>query len=160
MATFTLLHVILSLVGILSGFVVVFGLLNAKKLDLWTSLFLLTTVATSVTGFFFPFQRLLPSHILGIISLIVLAIAIIALYGFHLAGVWRRVYVVSAVSALYFNMFVLVVQLFQKVAALKALAPTQSEPPFLVSQLMLLLLFIALGVSAAKKFRVETFRTA
>ena len=129
-ATYTFLHVLISLVGIASGFVVLFGLLTKKRLDRWTALFLITTAATSVTGFGFPVHELLPSHKVGIISLVVLTAAFFARYRFHLAGSWRWIYVVGAVLALYFNVFVLVVQLFLKVPALKALAPTQKEPPF------------------------------
>src|SRR5437899_2981129 len=154
-STFTLVHVLLSLVGIGSGFVVIFGLLTSKRLDGWTALFLATTVATSVTGFGFPFHRLLPSHIVGIISLVVLAVAILARYRFHLAGAWRPTYVVSAAVALYLNVFVLVAQLFAKVPGLKALAPTQSEPPFLIVQVIVLAAFIALTIRAAIRFRTE-----
>src|SRR5713226_4776774 len=107
-----------------------FGLLGGKQLDKWTALFLLTTVLTSVTGFFFPFDHLLPSHKVGIISLLVLAMAILARYALHLTGAWRRIYMICAVVALYLNVFVAVVQAFQKVPALKAMAPTQSELPF------------------------------
>ena len=152
-STYTLLHVVISLVGIGSGFVVLFGLLAGKRLDGWTALFLATTVATSVTGFGFPFDHLLPSHIVGILSLVVLALAIVARYALHLAGAWRRVYVISAVVALYFNTFVLVVQSFLKVPALHALAPTQAEPPFAIAQGAVLVLFIVLGTLAAKRFR-------
>jgi len=126
MTTFTFVHVVLSLVGIFSGFVVVFGLIAAKRLDIWTAVFLASTVATSVTGFLFPFEHFLPSHGVGILSLVVLAVAILARYAFHLAGAWRRIYAVSAVIALYLNVFVLIVQLFQKVPALETMAPTQS----------------------------------
>src|SRR5271154_3745642 len=115
LSTFTLVHVIISLVGIGSGFIVLYGLLTGKRLDGWTALFLATTVATSVTGFFFPFDHLLPSHKVGIISLVVLAIAIVARYALHLAGAWRRIYVITAIIALYLNVFVLVVQSFEKV---------------------------------------------
>ena len=160
MSTFTFAHVVLSLVGIGSGFVVVLGLLTAKRLDGWTALFLATTVLTSVTGFFFPFHRFLPSHAVGILSLIVLALAISALYVRHLAGAWRRTYVISVVIALYFNVFVLVAQLFQKVPALRAMAPTQSEPPFKITQLAVLALFIALAILAAMRFRDTRVRTA
>ena len=132
--TFTLVHVVLSLVGIFSGLVVVAGLIAAKRLDVWTAVFLASTVATSVTGFLFPVEHFMPSHGVGILSLVVLAVAILARYAFHLAGAWRWIYVVSAAVALYLNVFVLIVQLFQKVPALKALAPTQSEPPFLLTQ--------------------------
>lgn len=155
LSTFTLVHVLISLVGIASGLVVLYGLLSAKRLDGWTSLFLITTVLTSVTGFGFPFDHLLPSHKVGIISLVLLAIAILARYGLHMAGAWRWIYVVTAVMSLYLNVFVLVVQGFEKLPALKALAPTQSEPPFLVAQLLVLALFIVLGIFAVKKFHPE-----
>jgi hypothetical protein len=154
-ATYTFLHVLISLVGIGSGFVVLWGLLASKRLDGWTALFLATTVATSVTGFGFPFHHLLPSHIVGILSLVVLAVAILARYRFHLAGAWRPIYVVGAAVALYLNVFVLVAQLFSKVPGLKALAPTQSEPPFLIAQLIVLALFIWLTILAAIRFRNE-----
>jgi len=154
-ATYTLVHVILSLVGIVSGLVVMYGLLTAKRLDGWTGVFLATTVATSATGFGFPFDHLLPSHKVGILSLTVLAVAILARYVFHLAGAWRRVYVIAAAIALYLNVFVAVVQAFEKVPSLKAMAPTQSEPPFLLAQLIVLVLFIGLTVVAARKFRIE-----
>jgi len=155
LSTFTLVHVVISLVGIVSGFVVLFGLLTAKRLDGFTALFLLTTVLTSVTGFGFPFDHLLPSHKVGIISLGVLAVAIAARYLLRLAGAWRWIYVVAAVMALYLNVFVLVVQAFEKVPVLKAMAPTQSEPPFLVAQLVVLTLFIVLGFFAVRKFQPE-----
>jgi hypothetical protein len=151
---FTLFHVVISLLGILSGFVVMFGLLSNNPLDGWTEFFLVTTVATSVTGFFFPFQRLLPSHIVGIISLVVLAVVIYARYSGHLEGAWRWIYVVGAVLAQYLNFFVLIVQCFQKIPVLKALAPTQKEPPFLLTQLIFLILFVVLGVAAVIKFQV------
>src|SRR6266404_2107877 len=125
---YTLIHVAISLVGIFSGFVVLLGLLSGKRLDGWTALFLTTTVATSVTGFFFPVHHFMPSHVVGIISLIVLAVAIYARYNRALAGGWRKTYVIGAVIALYLNVFVGIVQAFQKVPALKALAPTQTEP--------------------------------
>ncbi len=153
LATFTAVHVALSLIGIVSGFIIMYGLLNAKRLDRWTALFLVTTVATSVTGFGFPFDHLLPSHKLGIISLVVLAVAILARYAMHLAGGWRWIYVVTAVMGLYLNVFVLVVQCFRRVPVLKAMAPTQTEPPFLVAQLVVLVLFVVLGIAAVKKFR-------
>jgi len=125
MKTFTLIHVVISLVAILSGFAVLFGLLIAKRLDGWTGLFLAATVATSVTGFFFPFHGITPAIVTGIVSLVVLAVAIFARYARHLVGAWRKTYVMSAVLALYLNVFVLIVQSFQKVPALKDLAPTQ-----------------------------------
>ena len=153
--TYTILHVIISLIGIGSGVLVVFGFLNGKRLNRWTELFLVTTVLTSVTGFGFPFTHLLPSHIVAIISLAVLAVAIAALYGFHLSGAWRSTYVVTCVAALYFNVFVLVVQLFLKVPALHALAPKGSEPPFAIAQLVVLAAFIALGILGVKRFRLD-----
>jgi hypothetical protein len=153
LSTFTFLHVIISLIGIGSGLVVLYGLLVGKRLDGVTAIFLLSTVLTSVTGFFFPFEHLLPSHIVGIISLGLLALAILARYSFHLAGVWRSTYVVSAVMALYLNCFVLVVQAFLKAPALHALAPNGKEPPFLATQLILLALFVVLAILAAKRFK-------
>jgi hypothetical protein len=149
---FTLLHVILSLVGIVTGFIVLAGLVNAKKLDGWTAIFLASTVLTSVTGFFLPATHFMPSHAIGILSLIVLSIAIAARYPFNLQGHWRRTYVVAAMIALYFNFFVLIVQSFMKIDALKALAPTQSEPPFMLAQLLALILFVVLTIVARRRF--------
>jgi hypothetical protein len=160
MTLLTFAHVVLSLIGILAGFVVVLGLLTTKRLDGWTALFLASTVLTSVTGFLFPFHRFLPSHGVGITSLIVMATAIFARRARHLAGAWRRTYVLSAVIALYLNVFVLIVQLFRKVPALKAMAPTQSEPPFKVTQLIVLVLFIVLAITASVRFRDEQLRSA
>ena len=159
MTTFTFVHVMLSLIGIFSGFVVVFGLLAGKRLDGWTALFLVSTVATSVTGFLLPFEHVMPSHVVGILSLVVLAVAILARYALHLAGVWRGIYVVSAVMALYLNVFVLIAQLFLKVPALKEMAPTQSEPPFLVTQVVFLAFFVVFAIAAAIRFRNEPVRT-
>jgi hypothetical protein len=156
MTTFTFVHVVISLAGILSGLVVLFGLIAGKRLDGWTALFLITTVATSVTGFMFPFHKLLPSHVVGVISLVVLAIAVYARYSRHLAGGWLRTYVISSVIALYLNVFVLIVQLFEKVPALNAMAPTQSEPPFKITQVVVLAIFVVLGIFAAKGFRERT----
>ncbi len=158
--TFTIVHVVLSLVGIGSGVVVLYGLLTRKRLDRWTALFLASTVATSVTGFGFPFDHLLPSHVVGVISLLVLAVAIVARYALHLNGAWGRLYVITAMVALYLNVFVLVVQLFQKVPTLNALAPTQSEPAFVLAQLAVLALFVALTAAAAIRFRNAPVRTA
>ena len=160
MTLLTFVHVLLSLIGIGSGFVVLFGLLTSRRLNGWTALFLVTTVLTSVTGFLFPFHRFLPSHGVGVISLIVLAVAIFARYTRQLAGAWRRSYVICAMTALYLNVFVLAVQLFEKVPALKAMAPTQSEPLFKIAQLALLALFIVLTVLSAVKFRDTAVRTA
>jgi hypothetical protein len=160
LSPFTKLHVVISLIGIGSGLVVMCGLLVGQKLNRWTALFLISTALTSVTGFFFPFHGVTPAIVVGIISLIVLAVAILARYARHLAGSWRWIYVVTATIALYLNVFVLVVQLFQKVPALKALAPTQSEPPFAVTQLVVLVLFVLLTIIAAIKFRGEQLRRA
>ena len=160
MTTLTIVHVLISLIGIFSGFVVALGLLTAKRLDAWTALFLVSTVLTSATGFFFPFHRFLPSHGVGVISLVVLSIAVFARYARNLVRGWRRTYVVSAMVALYLNVFVLIVQLFQKVPALKVLAPTQTEAPFKVAQLFALVLFILLTVFAAIRFGGEQFHAA
>ena len=157
-AIYTFLHVLISLVGIGSGVVVMYGLLSGERLDGWTALFLVTTVATSVTGFGFPFEHLLPSHKVGILSLVVLALAILARYRFHFAGAWRGIYVICAALALYLNVFVAVVQAFLKLPALKALAPTQTESPFLVAQVGVLTLFVGLVIVAAKRFHVEPVR--
>jgi hypothetical protein len=151
--TFTLIHVVLSLIGIFAGLVVVGGLVAGKRLDGWTGVYLVTTVLTNVTGFGFPFVTLLPSHIVGILSLVVLAIVIVARYWKHLAGAWHGAYVVGAVLALYLNVFVLLVQLFRRLPALIVAAPTQKEPPFLVTQLVVLALFIWLGRAARRGFR-------
>ena len=154
MNAFTLFHVALSLVGIVSGLVVVFGMLGAKRMDGVTAIFLVTTTLTSVTGFFFPFEKLLPSHIVGITSLVVLTVTLIARYARHLEGVWRWIYVVTAMIALWFNCFVLVVQMFLKVPALHELAPKGSEPPFAIAQLILLLTMIVLTTFSVKRFRI------
>jgi len=150
--TFTLVHVILSLVGIASGLVVIFGMLGSNRLVGWTALFLASTILTSATGFFFPVAKLMPSHVVGIISLVFLAAALLALYVLRLGGAWRWIYVVSAMVALYLNVFVGVVQAFQKVPALHALAPTGSEPPFVIAQVVVILIFIVLGVFAVRNF--------
>jgi hypothetical protein len=155
MTPFTFFHVLLSLVGIFSGFIAVFGMIAGKRLDGLTALFLVTTALTSITGFFFPFHKLLPSHIVAMVSLAVLALAIPARYLLHLAGAWRKVYAVTASIALYLNVFVLVAQLFMKVPSLHVLAPTGTEPPFLISQVVVMVLFIALTIAAAIKFRTE-----
>jgi len=160
MTTYTIVHVVISVIGISTGWVVLFGLLAAKRLDGWTALFLASTVATSVTGFGFPFEHLLPSHVVGVISLVVLAAAVFARYARHLAGSWRRIYVIGAVASLYLNVFVLIVQSFQKIPVLKALAPTQSEPPFAIAQGVVLVLFVVLGFLAVGKFRPGLVRTA
>jgi len=153
-ATFTLVHVLISLVGIGSGLIVVYGLLTRKQLDGWTATFLATTILTSVTGFFFPVEHILPSHIVGVISLVVLAVALLARYGRHMQHSWRTIYVVCAIVALYLNVFVAVVQFFLKIPPVHALAPTQKEPPFLFAQLAVMAIFVVIGIFAVKKFRV------
>jgi hypothetical protein len=156
LATYTQIHVAISLIGIGSGLIVVFGMMSGKRMDGLTALFLITTALTSITGFFFPFEHITPGIILGILSLIVLAICIPARYTFHLAGTWRATYVITAVIALYFNCFVLIAQSFLKIPSLHALAPTGKEPPFAIAQGILLVLFIVLGVMATKKFHPIT----
>ena len=155
-STFTLLHVLISLAGIGSGAIVVFGLFNGKRLDGWTAIFVTTTVLTSVTGFLFPITHITPGIILGILSLLILTPTILARYVYELLGGWRATYVVGAMIALYFNCFVAVVQSFEKIPALKALAPTQKEPPFAIAQLFLLVLFVVIGVLAFRKFHPES----
>jgi hypothetical protein len=151
-AAFTEFHVLLSLAGIAAGFLVALAMLGAKRLPLLTAVFLLTTLATSVTGFMFHFASFGPPEIVGVISLLVLSVAIVALYSYKLAGSWRWIYVVTALCALYLNVFVGVVQTFQKVPFFHALAPTQTEPPFLVAQGVVLIAFVAFGVAAARKY--------
>jgi hypothetical protein len=152
-STFTVVHVVLSLIGIVSGIIVVVGMFGANRLTGWTALFLATTVLTSVTGFFFPSAHFGPAHVIGVISLVVLAVAIVALYFYRLAGSWRWIYVGSAVLALYLNVFVGVVQAFEKLPFLSRLAPTQSEPPFFIAQLVVMAIFVVLGILAAMRFR-------
>jgi hypothetical protein len=155
-ATFTLVHVILSLIGIVTGIIVVLAMMASRLLPGWTLVFLATTILTSVTGYFFPVDKILPSHIVGAISLVVLALAVIALYRFRVAGSWRWIYAVTAVFSLYLNVFVLVVQGFLKIGGLKALAPTQTEPPFVIAQGIVLVAFIAIGYFAVRRFHPET----
>src|SRR5713101_1345426 len=157
---YTIVHTLISLVAIFTGFVVLFGLLAGNRLDGWTKWFLITAVATTVTGFFFPFHGLTPAFKLGIISAFVLAITIYARYPRKLAGAWRWIYVIGAVISLYFNVFVLVVQSFEKIPALHAMAPTQTEPPFKLTQLVVLALFALLTIIAAIRFRPEQVSTA
>lgn len=151
--TYTAIHVVISLAGIASGLVVMYGFLTNRRLDAWTAIFLTTTVLTSLTGFGFPFKGITPGIKLGILSLIALAVAIIARYPLHLA--WRRTYVIASSMALYFNVFVLVVQSFEKVPALNALAPTQKETPFVVAQVAVLAIFVVLTALAVKRFHAE-----
>lgn len=158
-ATFTALHVVISLLAIGSGLVVLYGMLTAKRLDRWTGFFLATTTLTSLTGFAFPNEHVTPGQIVGAISLVVLAAAAVARYTLHMRGAWRPIYVVTAAVALYFNVFVLVVQSFEKVPALRALAPTQKEPPFAIAQLLVLAVFVWLTVLAVKRFRADGLAT-
>ena len=150
---FLQIHVVISLIGIASGLVVLLGLLSGKPLPGWTALFLLTTILTSLTGFPLPPFGFDPPRAIGILLLVLMAAAVLALYVFHLAGAWRWIYVVTAVASLYLNVFVGVVQSFQKLSFLQPLAPTQSEPPFVIAQLVVLVAFIALGALAVIRFR-------
>jgi hypothetical protein len=152
-AAFTQFHVLISLIGIASGIVVAFAMLGSNRPPVLTAIFVFTTVATSVTGFMFHFTSFGPPEIVGVISLLDLAVVILALYSYKLVGAWRWIYVTTALLALYLNVFVGVVQTFQKVPFFHALAPTQTEPPFAVAQGLVLIAFIALGVAAVKKFR-------
>ena len=152
---YTIIHTLISLIAILTGVVVVLGMLAAKRLDGWTKWFLITALATTVTGFFFPFHGFTPAIGLGIISLPFLALTAFACYSKHLIGAWRWVYVIGAVICLYFNVFVLVVQLFEKVPTLNAMAPTQTESPFKLTQLIVLAIFVLLGIVAVIRFRAE-----
>ena len=158
MHIYTIIHTLISLVAIFTGFVVLFGLLVGNRLDAWTKWFLITAVATTVTGFFFPFHGITPAIKLGIISSVVLLVTIFARYAKHLAGAWRWIYAVGAVLSLYFNVFVGIVQSFEKIPALNAMAPTQTEQPFKLTQLSVLGLFVVLGFVAAIRFRPEPAR--
>jgi hypothetical protein len=155
LATFTMIHVIISLIGIASGFAVLSGLLGSNRMAGMTALFLITTILTSATGFLFPFEKLLPSHMIGILSLVLLAIACFALYGMKLSGAWRWIYVVTALLAFYFNVFVLVIQSFLKIPALTALAPGNppAGPVFAVVQGVVLVFFVLVIIGALRRFR-------
>jgi hypothetical protein len=152
---FTILHTAISLIAIASGLIVLAGMLRARRLPGWTAVFLVTTILTSVTGFMFPISGLTPAIVFGLISIVILVIALAALYLKHLSGAWRWIYVTTALVALYLNVFVLIVQSFQKLPALQKLAPTQSEPPFLIAQAVALIAFLILGAMAARKFRPD-----
>lgn len=152
-AAFTLLHVILSLIGIGAGFIVIFGLIGSRRLPMWTAIFLVFTVLTSLTGFLFPFKGVTPGIVLGVLSMIVLLLAIAAVYGGHLHGGWRGTYVITAALAQFFNFFVLIAQSFEKIPALHALSPTQADPPFKIAQLANLVLFGVLTALAYRRFR-------
>lgn len=153
LASFTVLHLIISMIAIALGFVVAGGILASNKLPGWTAWFLILTILTSATGFLFPFTKVTPAHIVSVISLVLLAIAVYAFYGKGLGGVWRGVYVVTALLALWFNVFVLIVQSFQKVALLNVYAPTGSEPPFAITQGVVLIFFVVLIWLGIKRFR-------
>jgi hypothetical protein len=157
---YTIIHTLISLVAIFTGFIVLFGLLAGNRLPGWTKCFLITAVATTVTGFFFPFHGITPAIKLGVISSVVLVVTLYARYGKQLTGAWRWLYAVGAVLTLYFNVFVGIVQSFEKIPALNAMAPTQTEQPFKFTQLSVLVLFIVLGLVAAIRFRPEPARLA
>jgi len=152
---YTVIHTLISLIAIFTGPIVLFGMIGGKRLDGWTKWFLITAVATTITGFFFPFHGFTPAIGLGIISLPFLALTIFARYPKHLAGSWRWIYVIGAVICLYFNLFVAVVQAFDKIPALHALAPTQSEPPFKLTQLVVLLVSALLAIIATIRFHPD-----
>jgi uncharacterized membrane protein len=153
LTTFTLLHVLISLIGVVAGLIAMIGWLKSDPSRIPTAIFLATTILTSVTGFLFPFTKLLPSHIVGITSLVMLALATFALYVGHLSGFWRPIYTVTAILSLYLNVFVLLVQAVLKIPLLKAWAPTQTEPAFLVAQGATFLLFFALAILTTVRFR-------
>src|SRR5882724_975557 len=158
LATFTLVHVIISLIAIVTGLIVMSGLLGSRRMPGWTAVFLLFTILTSATGFLIPpllSEKLLPSHVIGILSLVLLAIACVALYGMKISGAWRSVYVVTAMTSLYLNVFVLIIQAFLKVPALHALAPSvpPSEPPFAIIQGIVLVFFVIVIIGAVRRFR-------
>jgi len=153
LTTFTLLHVLISLVGIVAGLIAMIGWLKSDPSRIPTAIFLAATILTSVTGFLFPFTKLLPSHIVGIISLVMLAFAAFALYVRRVSGFWRPIYTITAVLSLYLNVFVLLVQAFLKIPLLKAWAPTGTEPAFLVAQGTIFLLFLALAILTTVRFR-------
>lgn len=153
LAAFTVLHLIISMIAIGLGFIVAGGLLASNRMPGWTLWFLVLTILTSATGFLFPFTKILPSHVVAIISLVLLAVAVYALYGKGLSGVWRAVYVVTAMLALWFNVFVLIAQSFQKVALLNVYAPTGAEPPFAISQGIVLVFFIGLIILGIRRFK-------
>ncbi len=156
MTPFTFFHVVISLVAILSGLMIVFGMMSGKRLNGWTALFLLMALATDITGFMFPYHGFTPGIGVGIVSMLVLAIALFARYSRHMAGGWRMIYAITTLIAVYLNIFVLVAQLFEHVPSLHALAPTGSEPPFLIGQVIVMVIFIALGIAAVKGFREGT----
>lgn len=152
---FLLLHVVISMIGIFAGFIVMGGMYASHKLPTWTAIFLFTTILTSATGFLFPITIFTPALAVGILSLVILLVALLALYVYRLAGWWRFVYVATALAALYLNFFVFIVQSFQKVTFLQHLAPKQAEPPFVITQAVVLLTFVVLGLIALWRFHPE-----
>ena len=157
-ATFVLVHVVISLIAIVSGLIVMFGMLGSKRQPGLTAIFLVTTILTSATGFVIPpllFEKFLPSHLFGLMSLVLLAIACFALYIMNLRGAWRWIYALTALVALYLNVFVLVVQSFLKVPALHALAPSvpPAEPPFAVAQGIVLVFFVIVIIGVIRRYR-------
>ena len=156
LSTYTVIHVVISLIAIVAGFIAVIEMAAGRPLGGWNTIFLWTTIATSVTGFGFPIAGVTPGIVVGVISLVILAVALLALYGQRLTGAWRWIYVVCAIAALELNVFVLIVQSFQKLEVLKALAPTQSEPPFQIAQAAALVLMIVLAAVALRRFRPMT----
>jgi hypothetical protein len=160
LATFTTIHTALSLAALASGIIVVIGLVGSKPLPVWNAIFLATAVATSATGFGFPFTAFLPSHAVAAVALVVLAVTILAYYAFGLSGAWRPIYVVGVVVSLYFDVFVAIVQAFRKIPSLTALAPTGSEPPFAAAQGAALVIFAILAVAASIKFHPGTSMTS
>jgi hypothetical protein len=153
LATFTFLHVLISLIGVASGFIVMVELLRSSYSGSWTAIFLATTIVTSASGFLFPFSKLLPSHIVGIVSLVLLAIALFSFYVQRMHGIWRQIYVLTAMLSLYLNVFVMIIQGFLKVPLLNSLAPTQTESPFLIVQGVTLVCFLAVIIVAAIRYR-------
>jgi hypothetical protein len=156
LSNYTILHVVICFLGIATGLVVLFGMIADKRLNGWTFWFLFSTVLVNLTGFGFPFDRLLPSHFLGMLSLALLLIAIVARYSFGMSGAWRWIYVISAALALWTNLFALVAQSFGKIPALQPLAPTQSEPPFLIAEVVVLAIVVVLAAIALRKFHPRT----
>jgi hypothetical protein len=150
---FLQMHVGLSLIGIATGLIALAGLLSGRLLGGWTAAFLASTVLTSVTGFPLPPFGFDPPRAVGAVSLVLLAIAVLALYPYRLIGWWRAIFIITAITALYLNCFVGVVQAFQKLPALQPLAPTQSEPPFAIAQIAVLIVFVIFGVLALRRFR-------
>ena len=154
LSALTFIHTAISLVALLVGAIVLYGILHGRYQRDWTAAFIALTLAVCVTGFMFPFHQILPSHIFGVLTLVAMAVTIYALYSKRLNGFWRALYVASAVFAFYLNAFVAIVQAFLKIPALTPLAPTQSELPFIVAQVVLLILVVAAAIVGTKRFRM------